>query len=428
MHILWINQRADFVGGAERYVADVASMIGRAGAPGSSATPDREGPAEAPGPIRCSLLYGVAGWTEPSFVSRFHASYPIVDLARQIGEIGPDLIYVHQLEDAMDMASIIDAAARLPRRAPVLRFLHDHSLFCLRQHKYRTIGHGTCRQRVGIDCYRCLGFVNREAGGLGVRLRTVGGLEKAIAVHHRLDGVVVGSRYMRDHAILHGFAAEKVHVIEPFVTAARGDPGDRENDGPAATNEAARDPNLLLFVGALLRGKGLDLLLEAMRMLPRPTRLEVVGTGSQEGLYRDLVARLGLADRVLFRGRLNQQELAECYGRALCLVVPSRTPETFGLVGPEAMLSGMPVVAAAVGGVGEWLHDGETGLAFASGDVGGLAAALRTLLADPARAAELGDAGRTLVRRSFTPERHRDALLRLMQRVRRSGRLEAAAW
>lgn len=381
MHVLWVNDRADFVGGAERYVADTARLVRERG-------------------HRTTLFYGVPGWMEPKFTSLFDAAFPMVDVGRQIAELRPDVIYVHQLSDRAALRAITDSGV------PSIRFFHDHALFCLREHKYRTVSHETCTRTVGLGCYPCLGFVRPAPTKVKVRLRTLGDIRDEQDDNRQVNAFVVGSHYMRDHAVAHGFPAHAIDVIPPFVV-------------PPAPATVERKPNRLLFVGALLRGKGLDILLHAMTQVRSDVRLHVIGTGKQEHIYRDMVSELGLADRVHFVGQVGRDDLQRAYAEATCVIVPSRTPETFGLTGPEAFLHGTPVIAAAVGGMGEWLRDGETGLSFPSGDSAALAKAIGKVLADPAAAAAMAARGRALCETEFSSERHVSRLIDVLAKVGR---------
>ena len=374
MRVLWLNEHAAFMGGAEHYIADAAKLLRDAG-------------------VRSTLLYGVGGGTEPSFTACFDEAFPRVQVREQVQADAPDLIYVHRLADESILTELL-----LPGGPPVVRFFHDHALFCLRDHKYRTLGHETCTRTVGLGCYPCLGFVNRRRGWPPARLRTVGGLLAQQRATMGLAGFVVGSQYMKSHVTAHGFDPARVHVIPPFA---------RMPDEVAAPE---RDPHLLLAVGALLWGKGIDLLLKALTRLPPNVRLSLVGEGHQRALFEEMAARLGLRDRVHFAGRLPRHALSEVYRRAACLVMASRTPETFGLVGPEALLHGTPVVASNVGGIGEWLVHEETGLFFPSGDADALARAIGHILADPDWAGTLAQQGRTRCLNAFSPERHVRAL------------------
>jgi glycosyltransferase involved in cell wall biosynthesis len=87
------------------------------------------------------------------------------------------------------------------------------------------------------------------------------------------------------------------------------------------------------------------------------------------------------------------------------LVHASVIPESFGLVGIEAMAHGVPVVGFDLGGAREWLVDGETGIAATPWSVEELAGGIRRLLLEPALAEKLGRAGQARTRALFTPPR-----------------------
>ena len=376
LHVLWVNTVASCKGGCERYIADAAALMRERG-------------------VKCSLLYDVDQPADTAFLQGFDGAFPRVDVARQLRQIDPDLIYVHRVADERTVSEFVGT------RAPVIRFFHDHKLFCLREHKYTTLKRRTCVRTTGLNCYSCLGFIGRSDSGKGFSLQGLGSLERDQQANRGLDGFVVGSRYMADHLGRHGFDRRKTHVIPLFARAA------------PPHSPAAREQDLLLFVGQLIRGKGLDLLLEALPHTRRTLRLTVVGEGKQEHVYRRQAGALGIEHRVDFVGKLLPSEVADLYRRARCLVVPSRTPETFSLVGVEAMSAGTPVVAADVGAIGEWLEDGVTGLTFPSGDVPALVRAIDRMVDWPGGAELMGWAAARMVHEHFRPDRHIDALLAL---------------
>jgi glycosyltransferase involved in cell wall biosynthesis len=378
MHVAWITESAHPVGGAERYVLDTATLLRARG-------------------FRSSLLYGVPGWTDPAFTRAFDRAHPMVDVPRQVQALAPDLLFVHVLKGPRVLRQLVDSGV------PCVRFFHDHHLFCLRDHKYTTIRQRTCTRTVGAACYPCLGFVNRSAAWPGVRLRTVSGVLAEQREHARLAGYVVASRYMADHVAAHGFDRSRIHVIPLGVP------------GPAPRPAVARERGLLLAPGALVRGKGIDVLLDALRSVAEPWRLVLAGTGRQEHELRQRSLRHGLLTRVTFAGKVSRPELEELYARAHAVVLPSRTPETFGLVGPEAMSFATPVIATRVGGVGEWLEDGVTGLAVPPTDAEALAAAVSRILSDEALARRLGETGFDRWRDRFQPGRHADALATVLR-------------
>jgi len=381
MHVLWVNDHAAFQGGAEHYVHRTASLLAGRG-------------------IQSSLFYDVDTPLDPAFARPFgRGAFPMVDLPQQTTSLRPDLIYVHRLGDRGRLGQLKDTGV------PVVRFFHDHQLFCLREHKYTGFGQQTCTRRVGLHCYACPGFLHRRPDR-SLHVRTLGDLRRQHEENRRLDAFVVGSSYMADQVADHGFARERITVL-PLFTESR----------PAQPTSTTRERDLLLFVGQVVRGKGLDVLLRALAATRHAARLAVAGSGAQLDEARALASTLGLGARVAFLGSLDPSQLEALYARGAALVVPSRSPETFGLVGLEAMQRGVPVIASRVGGMGEWLREGETGLGFPSGDAMALANAIDWVLDHPEAAARMGRAGRARVESSFHPDRHLDGLVGLFGEV-----------
>ena len=150
------------------------------------------------------------------------------------------------------------------------------------------------------------------------------------------------------------------------------------------------------------------------------------GEESYERELRDLAARLGIAERVEFRGFREDvwRELASFD----VLVHASVTPEPFGQVVLEGMAAGLPVIAPDEGGPATVIADGETGRLFRSRDASSLAAAMRALREDPAERERLGAAARRAAER-YHPDAIAEQLEQVYERVvhlRRRARRSAA--
>jgi glycosyltransferase involved in cell wall biosynthesis len=177
-----------------------------------------------------------------------------------------------------------------------------------------------------------------------------------------------------------------------------------EAAGPPAPGTASPT---LLFVGRLVRRKGVDRLLEALAQLrDRPWRLEIVGFGPEREPLEAQASQLGLGDRVTFLGRVSDRELVATYGRAAALVLPATIDqradtEGLGVVLLEAMSYGLPVVATAVGGITDVVVDGETGI-LVEDQVDALTGGLGKILDDPGRARAMGERGQRRVREAFS--------------------------
>lgn len=174
----------------------------------------------------------------------------------------------------------------------------------------------------------------------------------------------------------------------------------------------ARPAPLLLFTGRLRYYKGLQYLVEAMPQIDPAARLIIVGIGPQEAALREMVARLGLGERVIFAGEVSDAELPAYYAGSDIFVLPAcERSEAFGLVQLEAMASGKPVISTELGTGTSYVNlDGETGLVVPPADPAGLAAAANKLLADPALREEMGRRGQQRARAEF-------GLTRLVDRI-----------
>jgi glycosyltransferase-like protein len=164
----------------------------------------------------------------------------------------------------------------------------------------------------------------------------------------------------------------------------------------------AREPTgpIVLFVGGLEPRKGLEHLIQAMeqvvRVMPEARLISVAKTGfrgtDEERWYRDLAARLGIADNVEFHESVSQETLLGFYSDCSLVVLPSKT-EGWGLSLMEGMACGKPVVATKVGGIPELVRDGVDGILVEAGDEDALARSIIRLLGDPSLRKRMGDAG-----------------------------------
>jgi glycosyltransferase involved in cell wall biosynthesis len=180
--------------------------------------------------------------------------------------------------------------------------------------------------------------------------------------------------------------------------------GIRPREEPPPVAEASR----LLCVGRLIPIKGHIVLLRAFAELRREfpdATLAIAGRGPLEPALRALAQELRIDGAVEFLGHV--APIQEEIERSGIVVVPSMG-EGFGMVALEAMERARPVVAAAIGGLGELVSDGETGFLVPPAEVEPLVTAVGALLRDPAQARAMGEAGRARALRYFLEERCTD--------------------
>ena len=197
------------------------------------------------------------------------------------------------------------------------------------------------------------------------------------------DAVTVISSYTGQR--LRDYVPEVQTTIIPFGAASSG----RLNATTARVREATDDFELL-FVGRLVRRKGVDVLLRAAQKLASDRRLKVriVGGGPERQSLESLARELGVLETVSFEGVIGEKQIDAMFMRCDALVLPAIVTETgdtegLGVVLIEAMGYGKPVIASAAGGIVDIVSDGDTGLLVPPGDPSALASAIRRAMDEP---------------------------------------------
>ncbi len=384
MKILHIDDRFTPQGGVGQYILELSALLADAGH--ESILVYRSDSGRHDLPLRSHLL------REPVGVAT-------VWLKDVIAHEKPDVALAHQV-------STPQLLRHLRQVLPTVAYIHGFAMVCP--------GLAKLHRRSGFPCpqpfsWRCFfqNYLQRcsSARNPATMLRMMRDAAALQSAYQMVDRYLVASRYMRDLLIQNGFVDQRVHIVPPhFVTTA--DVGVYAPPDEAPT---------LLYAGRLEQEKGIPVLLNALRRLPESARLIVAGDGSRRTQYEALSASLGLEERVVFAGWQDSAQLAQLYRRCSVVVVPSTWPEPFGKVGVEAMAHGRPVVAFDVGGISQWLSDGLTGTLVPPGDVGALASAISSLLADPARRELMGRNGQTYVLETYGAQGHIEAMVSTLQ-------------
>jgi glycosyltransferase involved in cell wall biosynthesis len=356
-------------------------------------------------------------------------SSPAIDgqLDALLAELRPDVLHVHSL---LNLSFRLPALARA-RGIACVATVHDFTLLCPSggQRVHAAEEH-VCHEIDPVRCARCFGqspFGLRLSVGPAARsLARIGGLRRAVElVRTRLprvfatagsllgqraaaqvSSVDVEERLAAALAVVDQFdelvapSAALVRDMERFgVAPGRIRVSDNgfpplhpARDGAARDGAAAASDGRLRigFVGTIVWHKGVHLLVEAMRRLPAErVRLRVFGDAA---VFPDYAAKLRRAAEGLpveFAGRFDENRAAGVYGELDVLVVPSLWPENSPLVIHEAFQAGVAVVGANVGGIPELVRHGTNGLVYDAFSPPALAAAITSLLDDPALLARL---------------------------------------
>ena len=312
----------------------------------------------------------------------------------------PDVVHLHNIYHQLS-PSILRPLAK--RGIPAVMTLHDYKLVCP---TYQFLDHGKI-------CEACLPGKFREAAkrrcnngstfgsalsALELRVHT------STKAYDPIDAFLCPSRFLLGKMEEgNAFPDRLVHL-----------PNFCDVSGVAAATSPGRG---ILYAGRLSHEKGVDVLVEAVALLPEGLSVLIAGDGPARADLEQLARDRGVADRIQFLGRIPMTELHDLMRASAVLAVPSRWYENQPMTILEAYGCGRPVVASDIGGLPEQVEDGVTGRLVPHADPAALAQALAAVAGDPRRAHEMGAAARERAVASYSIASHLDALDAVYRRV-----------
>jgi glycosyltransferase involved in cell wall biosynthesis len=399
MKILFVHERFGAFGGAEANVLVTGRELKRRG-------------------HEVALLHGApTGQAEALWTETFSICHPIDKDAvgatqEALWQFEPDVVFVHKLPNLPVLEALVASGT------PLVRMIHDHDLCCMRSYKYFVLNRRICQRPVSAYCMvPCGAFLKRQRGGLlPLRWVSYAGKRRELELNRRFHRLLVATLYMKGELLRNGFDPTRIEVLPPATQA------------PVAEVTASfSERNRIVYAGQVIRGKGVDVLLESLAQVRTPFECFILGDGNHRAHCEALSHRLNIADRVRFLGFLPQEQLAEHYAGGSLAVMSSVWPEPFGAVGLEAMRYGLPVVGFDAGGIREWLISGYNGYLVPWMDRAAFATRVEELLLNKKRAREMGERGRRLVDNKFNFAAYISNLEKTLGEVVTEGRERAVA-
>lgn len=305
----------------------------------------------------------------------------------------PDVVHVHNLYPLLSPSVLV--ACREAGVRTVMT-VHNYRHTCPTSHHYRR--GAVCEKCVGGHEWQCIARNCRdnlpESFAYGLRALVA---RKLRLFHDNIDVLIVGTRFAAQRLATAGFDPDRIVVIPSL--------------GVPVAAQPQSTGRYVAYAGRMTREKGVATLLEAARRLPE-VDFRLAGDGP---MYDKLVSKSPPNVRLL--GFLDHATMVTFYSGAVCLAVPSEWFEMRPLVICEAMAHGVPVVASRIGGLGELVLDGVTGLLFEPGDADELSDRIRALVNDNDLRSKLGDAAREAVLREHDEDRCFDHLIAAYQKA-----------
>ncbi len=319
-------------------------------------------------------------------------------IERLIAREKPDLVHLHNIYHQIS-PSILHSLRK--NNLPVVMTLHDYKMACP---TYNLLRDGkVCERCRRGRYYHCLAARCRDGSWAASFVSTL-----EMYLHHRLlhlydlvDVFISPSRFLKGKLAEMGFRRD-VDYLPNFL------------DLEAFSLPDVPPEDVITFFGRLSPEKGLETFVEALRGLP--VRGRIIGEGPRGARLRDKAREMGVGN-LSFVPHLPFERLREEVGKSLFTVVPSVYYDNSPMAILESFAWGKPVVGARIGGIPEFVRDGETGLTFEPGRAPDLRAKILRLIQDRPFITAMGRRARQLVERSFSPDAHYDGLLRLYDKA-----------
>ncbi len=333
----------------------------------------------------------------------------------QIKDWGPDLIFCHGTTDLGFEAEIL-------KLAPGIFFAHNYYGTCISGLKtQKSPGPMPCTRVFGPGCL--LQYFPRRCGGRSplTMFKLYSEQAQRLRILRSYAVIATNSEHLSSEYDRHGFNTHRL----PYPVFAD------DSERPRVARPDSQERWQLLFVGRMDNLKGglllMDALAEIRSGVDREVELVFAGDGPERKRWERRASQVRSASNgihVTFKGWLDKTMLNLAISQADLLVVPSLWPEPCGVVGVEAGLYSIPAAAFSVGGIPEWLKDGENGY-LAPGNPAtpsGIASAVVRTLA-PENYERLCAGARRLAL-NWTLERHCEAFDRLVEKVVKTSTLQ----
>lgn len=392
MNILHINQSYIVRGGVEVYIHQLQELLPKFG-------------------ITTSFI----AISEPNEVNKFKVTGKNLFLSNKtkneveqfltlyIEKNKIDLIHIHSVSNK-------DLTKFCLEKKPVIRTIHEPRMFCPGRQKFLSKSESICNKPFGLHC--CIKAYTEKCQDSRIPnevIRSYSNVKFEINfAAKRYKRIVAMSNYAKNEAVLAGISEQNIVVNSCFT--------------PVISESIKKNNDLysikrIVFVGRLHPSKGIHILIKSLSNILKSEHnvvLDIIGDGLFKNELLNLISSENIpSEKIIFHGWLSHEETTEKIEEAYLIVFPSIYPETFGIVGIEAMMRSKPVVAFDVGGVSDWLENNITGFLVEVKNEKMFEEKVYTLLSDEKLYNIFSLNARKIVLDKFIPEIHITKLVEL---------------
>lgn len=407
MKVLMIHKFYYIEGGAERYFFNLAQLLERQGVevipfamshPRNLATPYASHFVDYFEPdkelARLGLLNGLKAASRVIYNRQARGN-----IEKLIDQTRPDLAHVHGVYHHLSPSVLFSLKKK---NLPVLFTLHEYKILCP---AYLFLdGQGqVCELCSGKHFWHPIAkkcFRNSLPASLLVSTESY--FHRFLNTYRNcVDLYLSPSKFLRDKMIQYGYPERQVEWLPYSIPIDLYTPNYSHQD-------------YCIYVGRLSHEKGIQQLVQAMKLLPQ-LKLKVAGTGRLEEPLKKFVEQEGLQN-IEFLGYQQGENLRQYVQNAMFVVVPSVVYDNSPLTIYEAFALGKPVVGAAIGGIPELIDPGQDGFLFQANDTTSLVETIHRMLECRAEFSRMGQSGRQKALALFGPEAHMKRINAIYQR------------
>jgi glycosyltransferase involved in cell wall biosynthesis len=418
MRILMCNSVHFVRGGVDRYSFDLSDLLSRHGHEviPFSMHHHRNQPTEYARYFVSQVDFPSLLQQKTSLGTKFRVAERVIysseakeKIERLLVDTKPDIVHVQEIDHELS-PSILPPIRK--HGIPVVQTLHDYKLLCPNTNLY-------CH---GAVCERCAGGAyywavlrkckrNSRMASLLASVETY--YQHLSRIYEKnVDIFFVPSLFLQKKLTDSGFTGRMVHLPN-FVDVDHFKPEYEPSD-------------YCLFLGRLVELKGVQTLIEAMKLVDSPLKLYIAGEGELKDSLQRQAQQHGLSN-ITFLGYLDAESLIPLVQRAAFTVFPSEWYENYPMSLIESFACGTPAIGSSIGGIPEIIQDGQSGLLFEPGNRQQLANRIQFLADHPEKSAEMGQNGRRQVELLNHPEYHYQQIMtsyeQVLRKTRKTGNL-----
>jgi glycosyltransferase involved in cell wall biosynthesis len=364
--ILHVNQYGCYRGGVENYIREIVQGMDE---------------------YEHYLLYALD--ENSKYLNIFSDSFDSLqktdkDIEESIRKIKPNHIIVYNINDK-SMEIFFKLRSRLGFK--IIKSFHDYQMI------YAGTGYNRLtlkRSKDPISGHSISGCITRDGFIRKLKFINIWKKKKLLTEVNKVDAIEIHTEDMQNTLVRNSISSDKMYWNPPWAKIPK-----KSNINP--------ESNKILFIGNLIRGKGLQLLLRTLKKINKPYILKVAGDGYQRKKLEKYAVKHKL--NVEFLGHVPKEKIADLYQSSLFVVLPSIL-EPFSFVMMESMSHKRAIVAFDAGGNSEGIEDNINGYLIRPFDLDVLASKIEYLLDNPNIALKMGQKGYENFLSKFTFEHH----------------------